>query len=117
MSSETDMGSEKAPEEKKRRVVSIPFLIIVVIIGLVGYFRGEEIMTYTMYLQEQWKHNSRVAQDQRYDKLAGPPKEGEYDWVAPDAPEVNVGAPAATESPAEDGASQPSAATEAETVN
>lgn len=81
------MSSEKASKEKKRRVVSIPFLIIVVIIGLVGYFRGEEIMTYAMYLQEQWEHNSKVSQDRQYDKQIGPPKEGEFDWVAPDATE------------------------------
>lgn len=108
------MSSENAPEGKKRRIVSIPFLIIVVIIGLVGYFRGEEIMTYTMYLQEQWSHNWKVAEDQRYDKLMGPPKEGDYGWVSPDAPATNGNEPAATASPAEDGGSEPPAATDVE---
>jgi len=93
------MNSENAPAEKKRRVVSIPFLIIVVIIGLVGYFRGEEIMTYAMYLQEQWKHNSEVSRDREYDKRIGPPKEGQYDWVAPDA---NENEPAGNDNVAEE---------------
>lgn len=85
------MSSETTPEEKrKRRSTSIPFLIFVVIIGLVGYFKGEEIMTYALYLQEQWSHNSSVAEDRRRDKLAGPAKEGEYDWVAPIAAETEA---------------------------
>ncbi|MCA9127589.1 MAG: hypothetical protein KDB22_10910 [Planctomycetales bacterium] len=81
------MSTEKNPEVKKRRSTSIPFIIIVVILGLVGYFRGEQIMTYTMYLQEKWSHDRKVAEDQRYDKAMGPPSEGDYGWVAPDAPE------------------------------
>lgn len=110
------MSTKNAPERKKRRSTSIPFLIIVVILGLVGYFKGEEIMTYTLFLQEKWSHDSKVHDDRRYDKLLGPPKEGEYDWVAPDAPERKENEPTATESPAEDGGSEPSAATDSETA-
>jgi len=109
------MSTENTPEGKKRRSTSIPFLIVVVILGLVGYFRGEEIMTYAMYLQEQWRHNSNVTEDQRYDKLVGPPKEGDYGWVTPDRPEGNKNKPAAIESPDEDGSSESPAATDSET--
>ena len=109
MSSET--GSEV---KRKRRSTSIPFLIFVVIIGLIGYFKGEEILTYTLYLQEQWSHNSSVAEDKRRDKLAGPPKEGEFDWVAPI---VNEGKPVPDNSPIEAGPPEPDPAPNTEAPN
>jgi hypothetical protein len=106
------MSAETPPEGKKRRSTSIPFLVIVVVLGLVGYFKGEEIMTYTLYLQEKWSHDWKVSKDQRYDKLIGPPEEGDYGWVAPDAPAGNEGEPAANASSTENGDSEPSAATD-----
>lgn len=83
------MSTESTSTEKKRRSTSIPFLVIVLALGLVGFFRGKEIMTYVLYLQEKWTHDARVAQDQRYDELMGPPEEGDYGWVAPDAEGMN----------------------------
>lgn len=105
------MSSENANEGKKRRIVSIPFLIIVVILGLIGYFKGEEIMTYTMYLQEQWSHDAKVAEDQRYDELIGPPTQGDYGWVAPPG---KTNESTATASPDKDASSEPPAATDLE---
>lgn len=103
------MSAENAGEKKKRRKTSIPFLIVVLILGLVGYFRGEEIMTYAIYLQEAWSHNSSVKKDREYDKQLGPAQEGQYDWVAPDAPKDSGGTGTAAENSTEQEAPEPAA--------
>jgi hypothetical protein len=45
------MSTEKEAT-KKRRGTSLPLIVGFLILGVVGYFFGEKIMTYVFYLQE-----------------------------------------------------------------
>lgn len=104
------MDPEDAPTaEPKRRSTSILFLVVVLIIGIVGYFKGEEIMTYTMYLQEQWIQNSKVAKDKQRDKLAGPPSTRN---LFPEGPHDSGDEPASVDVPSGDSGAKVSSAPE-----
>lgn len=106
------MSHEAAPQdEHKRRTTSKLFLAVVIILGVIGYFKGEAIMTYAMYLQEQWIQSSKVERDKQRDRLAGPPptsnisvaapSDAEQQSAAPVVPSVDPGAevPSAPEEP------------------
>ena len=116
MSSENPSASnETSTETKKRRSTSIPFIVVMIIIGLVGWFRGKEIMTYLMYQQERWVQNSKVAKDKRYDEQMGAPTEGDYGWKSPDAPDLNADVKPDAEGASDDGNTQMTTAPDAET--
>ena len=44
--------STETNEVKKRRGTSLPLLIGLIILGIIGYYAGPTIMTYAFYLQE-----------------------------------------------------------------
>lgn len=58
-----DHESASPAETKKRKPISIGFLIAVLVLGVAGYFAGPYIMTYAMLLQERAKAEGPAIQN------------------------------------------------------
>ena len=58
-----DDQSANSTEPKKRKPISIGFLLVVIVLGVAGYFAGPYIMTYAMLLQEKAKAEGPAIQN------------------------------------------------------
>jgi hypothetical protein len=47
-----DLNQEETVAKKQRKPISLTFLIIVLLLGVGGYFAGPYVMTYVMLMQE-----------------------------------------------------------------